>query len=313
MIKVSQLTKRYASQTAVDGISFEVPAGEIVGFLGANGAGKSTTMRILSGYMPPTSGAASVAGFDVFRESLQVRQNVGYMPENAPLYQDMRVKEYLHYRGALKGMSGKALRERAGDVMDLCQLADMRRRLIGNLSKGYRQRVALADALLASPKLLILDEPTNGLDPIQIRGFRDLLRKLRGEHTVLLSTHILTEVEQTCDRVVILSKGQIKATGTPRELIENHRASTNVRLDVSGAKSAKDAVKKLEAVPGVRRCNPGKVDGAWQAFSLRIESQTDVREALGCLAMTENWQLREMNWQRATLEDVFVTLSEEPN
>jgi ABC-2 type transport system ATP-binding protein len=181
MIHVSHLTKQYASQTAVDDITFHVPAGEIVGFLGPNGAGKTTTMRILSGYMPPTSGAATVAGHDVFRDSLKVRQNVGYMPENAPLYQDMKVKEYLHFRAAIKGLSGKQLRERTGDVMEMCSLLDVRRRLIANLSKGYRQRVALADALLSRPKLLILDEPTNGLDPTQIRGVRELLRTLRGE------------------------------------------------------------------------------------------------------------------------------------
>jgi ABC-2 type transport system ATP-binding protein len=309
MISVSHLTKQYASQTAVNDISFEVPEGEIVGFLGPNGAGKTTTMRILSGYMPPTSGSARVAGFDVFRDSLQVRQNVGYMPENAPLYLDMKVKEYLHFRAGLKGLHGKDLRDRTGDVMEMCQLTDMRRRLIGNLSKGYRQRVALADALLARPKLLILDEPTNGLDPTQIRGVRELLRRLKGECTVLLSTHILAEVELTCDRVIIMHKGQIKAADTPRNLSKNLRAASNVTLDLTGAKSTKDVLKKLEQVAGVRKANAGRVDGEWQRYNLRIEAQTDVREAIQTLATKEDWKVRELHRKLPSLEDVFIELA----
>jgi ABC-2 type transport system ATP-binding protein len=306
MIQVSHLTKEYAGRLAVDDISFEVKKGEVVGFLGANGAGKSTTMRILSGYMPPTSGTASVGGKDVFRDSLEVRRQVGYMPENAPLYLDMTVKEYLQFRAALKGLSGKDLRVRTGEVMDLCAVTDVRRRVIANLSKGYRQRVALADALIARPPLLILDEPTNGLDPTQIRQVRELLRGLKSEHTILLSTHILNEVEQACDRVVMIHHGRIKADDSPRNLTKGLRAAGTVFVELQGGK---DVAKKLDEVPGIRKVVPEKTDKDWQAFSLRIESNTDVREAIQELAMKEKWKIRELHRQLPTLEDVFIELA----
>jgi ABC-2 type transport system ATP-binding protein len=306
MISVSHLTKEYAGRVAVDGISFEVAPGEIVGFLGPNGAGKSTTMRILSGYLPPTSGTATVGGKDVFRDSLEVRRQVGYMPENAPLYLDMGVKEYLHYRGALKGLRGKELRLRTGEVMDLCGVTEVRRRLIGNLSKGYRQRVALADALIHSPPLLILDEPTNGLDPTQIRGVRELLRSLRPQHTILLSTHILSEVEQTCDRVVMIHHGRIKANDTPRNLTRSLRAAGTVFVELQGSK---DASQKLDAIPGVRKVIAEKADKGWQAYSLRIESNTDVRDDIQALATAEQWKIRELHRQLPSLEDVFIELA----
>jgi len=306
MISVSHLTKEYAGRVAVDGISFEVAPGEIVGFLGPNGAGKSTTMRILSGYLPPTSGTATVGGKDVFRDSLEVRRQVGYMPENAPLYLDMGVKEYLHYRGALKGLRGKELRLRTGEVMDLCGVTEVRRRLIGNLSKGYRQRVALADALIHSPPLLILDEPTNGLDPTQIRGVRELLRSLRPQHTILLSTHILSEVEQTCDRVVMIHHGRIKANDTPRNLTRSLRAAGTVYVELQGSK---DAPQKLDAIPGVRKVIAEKADKGWQAYSLRIESNTDVRDDIQALATAEQWKIRELHRQLPSLEDVFIELA----
>ena len=306
MISVSHLTKEYAGRVAVDGISFEVEPGEIVGFLGPNGAGKSTTMRILSGYLPPTSGTATVGGKDVFRDSLEVRRQVGYMPENAPLYLDMGVKEYLHYRGALKGLRGKELRLRTGEVMDLCGVTEVRRRLIGNLSKGYRQRVALADALIHSPPLLILDEPTNGLDPTQIRGVRELLRSLRPQHTILLSTHILSEVEQTCDRVVMIHHGRIKANDTPRNLTKGLRAAGTVYVELQGPK---DVAQKLDAIPGVRKVIAEKTDKGWQAYSLRIESNTDVRAAIQELATAEQWKIRELHRQLPSLEDVFIELA----
>lgn len=306
MISVSHLTKEYAGRVAVDGISFAVEPGEIVGFLGPNGAGKSTTMRILSGYMPPTSGSATVGGKDVFRDSLEVRRQVGYMPENAPLYLDMGVKEYLQYRAALKGLRGKDLRLRTGEVMDLCGITDVRRRLIGNLSKGYRQRVALADALVHRPPLLILDEPTNGLDPTQIRGVRELLRSLRPQHTILLSTHILSEVEQTCDRVVMIHHGRIKANDTPRNLTKGLRAAGTVYVELQGGK---DVAQKLDAIQGVRKVLAEKAEKGWQAYSLRIESHTDVREAIQELATAEQWKIRELHRQLPSLEDVFIELA----
>ena len=235
-----------------------------------------------------------------------MRRQVGYMPESAPLYLDMRVKEYLHFRGALKGLSGKDLRVRTGEVMDMCGITDVRRRMIANLSKGYRQRVALADALIHRPPLLILDEPTNGLDPTQIRHVRELLRGLRPQHTVLLSTHILHEVELTCDRVIMIHHGRIKACDTPRNLTRGLRAAGTVYVELQGGK---DSLKKLDDLPGVRKVVAEKADGPWQAFSLRIESNTDVREAIQELAMKEAWRIRELHRKLPTLEDVFIELA----
>ena len=204
MIKVENLTKRYAGFTAIRDLNFEVAQGEIVGFLGPNGAGKSTTMKILTSYLPPTSGSATIAGFDIFTESLKARKHLGYLPENTPLYTDMRVSEYLRYRASLKGVSSGKIRQAVGDVLELCNLRDVERKIIGSLSKGYRQRVGLADALVHDPDLLILDEPTIGLDPNQIRQVRQLIKNLGGQRTVLISTHILPEVEIMCSRVIVI-------------------------------------------------------------------------------------------------------------
>ena len=231
MIKVENLTKRYGGFLAVNNVSFEVAKGEIVGFLGPNGAGKTTTMRILTGYLPATSGRASIGGFDVFEQSLQARQRIGYLPENTPLYTDMRVNEYLRYRANLKGVEGRRIKERVGDVLALCNLKDVERKLIGALSKGYRQRVGLADALVHDPDLLILDEPTIGLDPNQIRQVRELIKNLAHKRTVLISTHILPEVEIMCSRVVVIHKGQIRASDTADNLLRNHRAAGSMRLE----------------------------------------------------------------------------------
>jgi ABC-2 type transport system ATP-binding protein len=306
MIRVHELTKQYAGRVAVDRLSFEVEQGEIMGFLGPNGAGKSTTMRILSGYMPPTSGSALVAGLDVFHDSLAVRRTVGYMPEMAPLYHDMRVKEYLQFRAQLKGMRGREMRHRVGEVMELCSVLEVRRRLIGNLSKGFKQRVALADALVHRPQLLILDEPTNGLDPTQIRQVRELLRSLREQHTILLSTHILNEVEQTCDRVVMIHHGRIQACDTPKNLTRKLRATSVVHVELKGQG---DFLKELAELKGVRKVVQGKTDGAYLKFALRVESQMDVREAVMDLALRRSWQIRELHRQLPSLEDVFVELA----
>lgn len=307
MIDVQNLTKQYAGRTAVNNISFRVEPGEIVGFLGPNGAGKSTTMRILSGYMPATSGRASVAGFDVFSQSIQVRQSVGYMPEMAPLYTEMKVKEYLRFRAELKGLSGHSMRRRVGEVMELTGVTDMRRRLIGNLSKGYRQRVALADALVHKPGLLILDEPTNGLDPVQIRHVRDLLRSLKSKHTVLLSTHILHEVEQTCDRVIMIHQGRLRANDTPRNLTNQLRSTTLLHLELDGTG---DLAEKLTTLPGVRKTTEEKLlVQPWRRFTLRVEPGHDIRDAVMDLAAKQKWRIREMHRQLPNLEDVFVELS----
>lgn len=308
MIDVQNLTKQYAGRTAVNNISFRVEPGEIVGFLGPNGAGKSTTMRILSGYMPATSGSVHVAGFDVFRESLQVRRSVGYMPEMAPLYTDMKVKEYLRFRAELKGLSGHAMRRRVGEVMELTGVTDVRRRLIGNLSKGYRQRVALADALVHKPGLLILDEPTNGLDPVQIRHVRELLSSLKSRHTVLLSTHILHEVEQTCDRVIMIHQGRLRADDTPQNLTRQLRSTTLLHLEVSGGE---DVAEKLTALPGVRKITQETSPSSpeWNVFTLRVEPGHDLRDAVMEQALLHHWRVREMHRQLPTLEDVFIELS----
>ncbi|MBA2431977.1 MAG: ATP-binding cassette domain-containing protein [Chthoniobacterales bacterium] len=306
MIKVEHLTKRYAGHTAIKDLSFEVGKGEIVGFLGPNGAGKSTTMRILSSFMPPTSGRASIAGFDIFDQSLQARAHLGYMPENVPLYGDMRVTEYLNYRAALKGVPHRRIAERVGDVQELCGLKDVERKLISALSKGYRQRVGLADALVHEPDLLILDEPTSGLDPNQIRAVRDLIKNLGKQHTILLSTHILPEVEMTCSRVIIINKGRIEASDTPENLLGEIRTAGGVVLEAKvGTDSGAEELKKIIGVRDVA----ATADGEWQTFSLRVESGADVREEVFRLAADRRWSVRELTQRRATLEDVFVELT----
>jgi gliding motility-associated transport system ATP-binding protein len=306
MIKVENLTKRYAGHTAIKDLSFEVGKGEIMGFLGPNGAGKTTTMRILASFMPPTSGTATIAGYDIFRQSLQARAHLGYMPENVPLYNDMRVTEYLNYRAALKGVPHRRISERVGDVKELCGVKDVEKKLIGTLSKGYRQRVGLADALLHEPDLLILDEPTIGLDPNQIRQVRELIKNLGKQHTILLSTHILPEVEMTCTRVIIIHKGRIEACDTPENLLGQIRQAGGVLVEAKVGTD--DGTEELKRIPGVRDVDVTQ-DGDWKVFSLRVESGTDVREEVFRLASTRRWTLRELSQRRATLEDVFVEIT----
>jgi ABC-2 type transport system ATP-binding protein len=306
MIKVENLTKRYAGHTAIQDLSFEVGKGEIMGFLGPNGAGKSTTMRILSSFMPPTSGRASIAGFDIFEESLQARSHLGYMPENVPLYNDMRVTEYLNYRAALKGVPSRRMAERVGDVKELCGLKEVEKKIIGALSKGYRQRVGLADALVHEPDLLILDEPTSGLDPNQIRQVRDLIKNLGKQHTILLSTHILPEVEMTCSRVIIINRGRIEACDTPENLLGRIRTAGGVTVEAKVGND--DGAEELRKITGVRDVS-ASTDGDWQVFALRVEANTDVREEVYRLANDRRWTLRELSQRRATLEDVFVEIT----
>ena len=248
MIKVEQLTKKYGSFTAVNDISFQVEKGEIVGFLGPNGAGKSTTMKILTSYLPATSGKASIAGFDVFDQSIEARKRLGYLPENTPLYPDMKVGEYLRYRAALKGVPRSKMRERVGDVLALCQIADRENQLIGSLSKGYRQRVGLADALVHDPDLLILDEPTIGLDPNQIRTVRELIKSLAQKRTVLISTHILPEVEMMCSRVIVIHRGTIRASDTAENLLKNHRSVGELRLEARAGEGAAGALRSIAEI-----------------------------------------------------------------
>ena len=306
MIKVEHLTKKYAGQTAIRDLNFEVGKGEIMGFLGPNGAGKTTTMRILSSFMPPTSGRATVAGFDIFDQSLQARAHLGYMPENVPLYNDMRVTEYLNYRAALKGIRHRRMAERVGDVKELCGLNEVENKLIGTLSKGYRQRVGLADALVHEPDLLILDEPTIGLDPNQIRQVRELIKNLGKQHTILLSTHILPEVEMTCSRVIIIHRGRIEACDTPENLLGRIRTAGGVTLQAKTGSD--DGASELKKIPGVRDVTVTEEDG-WKRFSLRVEFGGDVREEVFRLARDRAWDVRELTAHRATLEDVFVEIT----
>lgn len=305
MIKVKNLTKRYGGVTAVDGIEFEVERGEIVGFLGPNGAGKSTTMRMLTGYLPPTSGRAEVAGYDIFKDSLRAREHIGYMPEHVPLPQDMRVNEYLRFRAALKGVPGRRIKERLSDVCDLCNLKDVERKLIGALSKGYRQRVGLADAMIHEPELLILDEPTIGLDPNQIRQVRELIKNLRRHHTILISTHILPEVEMTCSRVIIINQGKIEASDTPENLRARLSSQGDVVVEIKPSDSAA-AAAKLRGLPEVTNLSSHPA-GEWTRFILEVEG--DPRAAIHELAVRESWPLRELSRRDVTLEQVFAEVT----
>jgi ABC-2 type transport system ATP-binding protein len=306
MIKVEHLTKRYAGFTAIKDLNFEVEKGEIVGFLGPNGAGKSTTMRILTGYMPATSGTASIAGYDVFEQSLEARRHLGYLPESTPLYDDMRVSEYLRYRAALKGVERRKLKERVGDVVELCNLREKERALIKTLSKGQRQRVGLADALVHDPDLLILDEPTIGLDPNQIRQVRDLIKNLANKRTVLISTHILPEVELMCSRVIVIHKGEIRAADTAENLLRNHRAAGSMRIEAKNI--GPDSREVLARLPGVKDVTVEK-DGDYSIFTLRTDANADPSEDVMRLATEKHWGVRELMRRRATLEDVFVELT----
>lgn len=311
MVKVEKLSKKYGSTTAVDAIDFEVQKGEIVGFLGPNGAGKSTTMKMLAGFLPPTSGSAIVAGFNVFDESLRAREHIGYMPENVPLYGDMRVNEFLRYRAALKGVPGRRLRERIGDVLELCGLEDVEKKIISRLSKGYRQRVGLADAMVHEPDLLILDEPTIGLDPNQIRLVRDLIRNLRRHHTILLSTHILPEVEMLCSRVIIINKGRIEALDTPQNLRARLGQSAVIHLDAK-VPDARSAVRDLQKLAGVESVTT-RTDGDWTIFNIKALAGADPRESLYNHAVENKWPVRELSRPPVSLEQVFaeVTTGEE--
>ena len=307
MIDVRDLTKRYARHEAVRGITFEVGRGEIVGFLGPNGAGKTTTLRMLTGYLPPTSGSASIAGFDIFRQSLEARRRIGYMPENVPLYGDMRVREYLAYRAHLKGLTGSDARRRVGEVIDTCGLDSMRKRMIKTLSKGYRQRVGLADSLVHEPELLILDEPTNGLDPNQIRQIRDLVRKLGEKHTVLISTHILHEVEMVCDRVIIIDSGKIKAADTPANLIHEMRAAGRIQAEIQAdADTVANAIHRMEHV---KKVTPEELEDGWVRHTVWVDSGTDTREKISHMCSQFGWPMRSLFRHKATLEDVFVELT----
>ena len=307
MIKVNNLTKRFGRHLAVAGATFEVEQGEVVGFLGPNGAGKTTTIRMLTGFLPPTSGSAAIDSLDVSRHSVEARRQIGYLPESVPLYRDMRVREYLRFRGQIKGLKGKALHARMDEVLERCGLREVRRKMIKTLSKGFRQRVGLADALIHDPPLLILDEPTNGLDPNQIRSIRHLIKQLGKSHTILLSTHILTEVEMICDKIVIIDDGKILASDTPSNLVSTMRAAGRISIEIRT--DPEKARERMTALDHVKKVNYERSRDDWAEFSVLVESGTDTRERLARLAQDEGWPLRNLHRHDATLEDVFVELT----
>jgi ABC-2 type transport system ATP-binding protein len=303
VIEVKELSKYYGSRAAVNRFSFGVGEGEIVGFLGPNGAGKTTTLRILTCYMPATSGSASIAGHDVLTDSMQVRASVGYLPESVPLYPELRVREYLNFRGKLHNLDVTQRRAAIGRVTERCWLGDVIDRPIGQLSKGYRQRVGLADALLHNPPVLILDEPTVGLDPRQIRETRNLIRSLAEDHTVILSSHILPEVEATCQRLIIIHEGRLVAQGAPDELRQQITGAASLIAEIQGpAEDVLGGVRKLAGVVAAE----GVADNGW--MRLTIKTERDVRADVAHLAAEKQWRLRELRRDIATLEDFFVKI-----
>jgi ABC-2 type transport system ATP-binding protein len=306
LIEVRELSKAYGTHLAVDKISFDVPKGQIVGFLGPNGAGKSTTLRMLTCYLPPTSGGATVNGFDIFHQSVQVRENLGYLPENVPLYTEMRVTEYLDFRGRLRKMDRAARRKRIDYVLERCWLKNVQKRVIGHLSKGYRQRVGLADSLLHNPPVLILDEPTVGLDPTQIRETRKLVKDLGGDHTVMLSTHILPEVEAVCDRAIVIAGGKIVAQGSPDELRASRRMQARVLVECKAPQQ--ELQQALSRVSGVSDVETSTVDG-YVTAAVRPKDGYDVREEMARTVIQHGWPLREIRLEHATLEEFFIQVT----
>jgi len=307
MIEVENLTKKYGRHTAVDGISFKVMKGEILGFLGPNGAGKTTTMRILTCYLPPTEGRASVAGYDVFEQPLEVKKRVGYAPEAPPLYPDLDVLEFLDFCARIKGVPAAARAQRIDDAVQKTSLGDVRRQLIGRLSKGYRQRLGLAQAILSNPEVLILDEPTAGLDPKQIIETRELIRGLGGEHTIILSTHILPEVSMVCGRVVIINRGRVVAEDTPENLTHRLRGAASLRLEVRGEPAA--VLEAVRAVRGVAAVRPRGDAGGVAALEVDPEPGADVRPELARAVVGRGFDLLALQQVGMSLEDIFLHLT----
>ncbi len=309
MIDVQNLVKWYGPTLAVDHLTFAIPKGQVVGFLGPNGAGKTTTLRILTGYMPPTSGVAKIAGHDALTQPKQVRAKIGYLPENNPLYPEMRVEEYLHYRGKLQKMARANRAKRIDEVCARCGLTAARRRVIGQLSKGNRQRVGLAQAMLHDPPLLILDEPTAGLDPNQVTQFRQLISELRDKHTILLSTHILSEVERAADHVLIIAAGKIVAQGSPRDLRRGVSSGSRVVVEVKAP--ADQAAKLLGGLDHVAKVDASSHNG-WCRAVVEPKEGRDVREAIGQALVDRSWPVREMRQEGATLEQYFAQITTDP-
>ena len=315
MITVTDLTKRYARHTAVDHVSFEVQKGQIVGFLGPNGAGKTTTMRMLTCFLPPTAGSATVAGFDVLEQPFEVKKRIGYLPETPPLYPEMRTSEYLEFVGKLKGLSGQELDTRVDYVLGRCSVADVKDKLLSKLSKGYRQRVGLAQAIIHNPDVLILDEPTSGLDPKQINETRDLIKSLAGDHTIILSTHILPEVEQTCQSVLIINKGRLVAKDSVNNLQNRARGAEQLLIEVAARNGDLDSAavqQRLERIAGITHIV--FKDKQQNRCTFEIESHRDnfVRGDLARAVVEAGWDLNELRPTAISLEEIFLQLTGEP-
>lgn len=308
MIKVEGLTKRYARNVAVDNISFEVEKGQIVGFLGPNGAGKTTTMRVLTCFLPPTAGTAQVAGFDVLQSPMEVKKRIGYLPETPPLYPEMEVVEYLDFVARLKNIPAGDRKRRVDEVMGRCSVGDVRTKLIGKLSKGYRQRVGLAQAIIHNPDVLVLDEPTAGLDPKQIIETRDLIKALSGDHTIILSTHILPEVEATCERVIIISRGKLVATDTVANLTSRLRGAEAVVVEADGA-GAEEIQRRLEQVPGVSRVVHRDTRDGHARFEIESLPGRSIRSELARAVIESRWNLYELHTAGVSLESIFLQLT----
>jgi ABC-2 type transport system ATP-binding protein len=312
MIIVNGLTKKYAHNTAVDQISFQVQKGQIVGFLGPNGAGKTTTMRMLTCFLTPTRGTATVAGFDILEQPMEVKKRIGYLPETPPVYPEMRIAEYLTFVGRLKGLSGNELKTRVDYVAERCAIADVRNKIIGKLSKGYRQRVGLAQAIVHNPDVLILDEPTAGLDPKQINETRDLIKSLAGDHTIILSTHILPEVSQTCEQVIIINKGKVVATDSVSNLQGRARSGESVLLQVAGRNGTFDPAsvkQKLERVSGVSRVLIKEDGQRHVVFEVDGTKGGSLRGDLARAVVESGWDLNELRAASMSLEEVFLQLT----
>jgi ABC-2 type transport system ATP-binding protein len=307
LISVENLTKRYATKTAVERVSFEVGKGEILGFLGPNGAGKTTTMRIISGFMPATDGVVRVGGFDVAEQPIQARRCIGYLPENPPLYTEMTVFGYLRFVAKIKGVASAKVDAEVKRVMDKVNIHDVRDRIIAKLSKGYKQRVGIAQALLNDPPVLILDEPTIGLDPKQIHEIRELVKELKGSHTVILSTHILPEVEQTCNRVIIIDHGKIVAVDTPQNLRAQTQGASMISLEVEGPSA--EVASALRAVPGVKDLRVSAENNGRCRFEIGSETRQDVRRDLARTVVNKGWGLLELQSATMSLEDIFIKLT----
>ena len=311
MIKVNDLTKKYARTTAVDHISFEVAKGQIVGFLGPNGAGKTTTMRMLTCFLPPSAGTATVAGFDVLEQPMEVKKRIGYLPETPPLYLEMDTQAYLNFVGKLKGLSGAELAKRVSYVSERCAIVDVKKKLLGKLSKGYRQRVGLAQAIIHNPDVLILDEPTAGLDPKQINETRDLIKSLAGDHTIILSTHILPEVEQTCEQVLIINRGKLVATDSVHNLQNRVRGAESLLVEVASRNGQLDAAtvqQRIEHIAGVSKVHlRGQRDNL---STFEVESQKGfLRGDLARAVVESGWDLNELRPAAVSLEEIFLQLT----